>query len=212
MWCLLERDLDAREYLQEAPMVAYLRPKNLREWLVRAVVPAPPRRMLRVRSHGFRPCGRRSNCTLCLHSEPGRVSSYTCPVTGDVTKIEQDITCTDVGVYMVVCQKCSGQCLAYRPTYVGECGDGESNFTHRLSSHLGSATNPSQVDTEKSLGRHFRLPGHVPDRDMRMIPIEKVPDHFMRKVRETFHIRRLATLKRLPVTDIEHGLNLSAGQ
>ena len=44
--CLLERDLDAREYLQEAPMVAYLRPKNLREWLVRAVVPAPPRRMV----------------------------------------------------------------------------------------------------------------------------------------------------------------------
>ena len=64
----------------------------------------------------------------------------------------------------------------------------------------------------KPVGCHFRLPGHNPDQDMVMIPIEKIREPFRRKARESFYIEKFATLKRLPVTEIEHGLNLSRGQ
>ena len=211
--CLLERDQDARDYLAEPPMVGYLRPKNLREWLVRAVVPAPPRpRALRPPPVGFRPCGRRNNCSLCLHS-PGPTTSYTCPFSNTTVAITQRITCSDVGIYILLCRKDSGPCRHLHPTYIGECGDGaSSSFTHRVARHLATSTNPSQADTEVPVGRHMRLPGHRPDSDLVMLPIEKISDPFRRKAREAFYIRQFATLKRLPVTDIEHGLNMSPGQ
>ena len=164
-------------------MVAYLRPKNLRQWLVRASLPGPPRhRSLRQQQTGFKPCRKRGNCALCAHSvEP--VSSYTCPVSGTVVNIGQNITCSDIGIYILLCKKDSGQCQLVHPTYVGECGDGESSsFTHRLAGHLGTATNRSQADTVKPVGCHFRLPGHNPDRDMLLIPIEKIADPFISRI------------------------------
>ena len=96
---------------------------------------------------------------------------------------------------------------------MGECGDGiNSSFTHRLAGHLGTATNRSQADTTKPVGVHFQLPGHNPERDMMMIPIEKITDTFVRKARESLYIKIFKSLKRLPVGEIEHGLNLSRGQ
>ena len=112
-------------------------------------------------------------------------------------------------------KKDNGQCCQVAPTYVGECGGGDkSSFTHRFAGHLGSTTQPCQEDTTKPVGRHFRLPGHEPHRDMVMLPIEKISDRspFLRKARESLHIRRLSTLKRQSVFDIEHGLNLDRGQ
>ena len=138
----------------------------------------PPQipRILRPKPRGFKPCKRRTNCTLCLHSQP--ISSYTCPNTGIVIDIEQNITCTDIGIYILLCRKQTGACSTLHPTYVGECGQGpNSSFTHRLSKHLQSATNRSEVDTEKPVGRHFRIPGHHPHGDMAMIPIEEIVEN-----------------------------------
>ena len=98
---------------------------------------------------------------------------------------------------------------------MGECGDGaKSSFTHRFSTHLGSATQPGQVDTTKPVGRHFRLPGHDPHSNLVMLPIEKINDKepFLRKARESFYIQMFATQKKLSVAEIEHGLNLDKGQ
>ena len=96
---------------------------------------------------------------------------------------------------------------------MGECGDGQnSSFTHRLAGHLGSATNRSQIDTVKPVGCHFRLPGQRAERDLVMIPIEKIEDPYIRKAREAFYINKFNSLKRLSVTEIEHGLNMSRGQ
>ena len=98
---------------------------------------------------------------------------------------------------------------------MGECGDGEnSSFTHRFSTHFGSATQPCQVDTVKPVGRHLRLPGHDPHGDLVMLPIEKISDKepFLRKARESYYINLLNTQKKLSVFDIEHGLNLDRGQ
>ena len=49
--------------------------------------------------------------------------------------------CTDVGVYILVCSKNSGQYATVGPNSVDEAGDGESSsFTNRLAGHLGTVT------------------------------------------------------------------------
>ena len=47
-----------------------------------------------------------------------------------------------------------------------------------------------------------------------MILIEKVSDNklFLRKAREIYFIKKFSSLKSLPFSEIEHGLNLDKGQ
>ena len=197
------------------PMVSFTRTKNLRDILVRAKLPPPPRRIARNKPVGFKRCNRRSNCALCQHSQPGIISSYTCPFTNQSVNMSSNLTCSDKGVYLVICTKDTGPCNQVCPTYVRKCDDGHSSsFTHRFAHHLGSAMQPGQVDTVKAVGRHFRLPGHDPHRDMLMIPFEKISDSdpFIRKARESLYIDLFKTQKRKSVFDIEHGLNLQKGQ
>ena len=89
-----------------------------------------------------------------------------------------------------------------------------SSFTHRVGGHLGTATQNSQADTLKTVGRHFRLPGHEAHRDLVMLPIEIVSpkDPFLLRARESYNIWKFQTEKRMGILDIEHGLNLDAGQ
>ena len=144
------------------------------------------------RPPGFFKCGKRQNCALCLHSQ--NATSYTCPVTGRTANITQHISCQNAGVYLVLCKKDSGLCARLKPTYVGICGEGESSsFTHRLGGHLGTATQTCQENTVKPVGRHFRLPGHDPHRDLVMLPIEIVSprDPFLLRSRERYNIWNL---------------------
>ena len=97
-------------------------------------------------------------------------------------------------VYLVLCKKDSGLCARLKPTYVGICGEGESSsFTHRLGGHLGTATQTCQENTVKPVGRHFRLPGHDPHRDLVMLPIGIVSarDPFLLRWRERFNIWKI---------------------
>ena len=195
---LLARDVDAQEYFPEPPLVTFTRTKNIRDLIFRAQVPKLLRRggLRPLRPPGFFKCGRRANCTLCLHSE--NTTSYTCPVTGATANISQHITCQSAGVYLVLCRKNTGLCARVKPTYVGICGEGEnSSFTHRLGGHLGTATQNCHKDTVKPVGRHFRLPGHDPHRDLVMIPIEIVSarDPFLLRARESYNIRKFGTEK-----------------
>ena len=54
--------------------------------------------------------------------------------------------------------------------------------SHRLSANLGIATQPCLVDTVKTVGRHFRLPGHDPHSDLMMMWIEKISDKESKRV------------------------------
>ena len=47
---------------------------------------------------------------------------------------------------------------------------------------------------------------------MRMIPLEKIADPYVRNARESYWIEKFGALKKLSVTEIEHGLNISRGQ
>ena len=78
---------------------------------------------------------------------------------------------------------------------------------------MGSSTQPGQVETRRTIGRCFRLPGHEPLQDMVMLPLEVVGGGiFMRQAHETFHVNKLQTESRRGVEEIEHGLNLDGGQ
>ena len=79
----------------------------------------------------------------------------------------------------------------------------------RFGEHVGSATQPCQVNTTKPVGAHFRLPGHSHS-DMVFLPIEKVisKDKFVLEAREAYWIDKYESVKTKPVDTIEHGLNL----
>ena len=55
------------------------------------------------------------------------------------------------------------------------------------------------MDAVKTVGRHFRLPGH-----MIILSIERVrEDVYLRKAREKFNIRKFNTEKRLGICEVE---------
>ena len=129
-----------------------------------------------------------------------------------------DITCTEVGVYSNFCCAGRSQVSVDRcvPPMWGQrkCGDGpNSSCTHTVSRHLGTTRLPTTLsETETPVGRHFRLSGHNPNSDLIMIPIEKIEDNFVRKAKESFHIKKFKLLKFKDISEIKHGLNLSVGQ
>ena len=63
----------------------------------------------------------------------------------------------------------------------------------------------------KTVGRHFRLPGHEPHRDLVMLPIKIVSarDPFLIRAQE---VAKFQTEKRMGIFDVEHGLNLDRRQ
>ena len=204
--CLVDRDPEVLEYMPEPPMVSYTRAKNIREIVIRSKVPHLQRKV-RPTPPGFRKCAKRADCALCLHSE--NAASHSCIVSGETFPITTSITCTDSNlIYKVACVKSSGSCLHSHPTYIGETG---STARARCAQHLGTTMQPCHQDTSKPVGRHFRLPGHVPHRDFLFLPFEKIhsKDIFVRKARECMWIKKCKTLKVRDVHNVEHGLNLA---
>ena len=97
-------------------------------------------------------------------------------------------------------------CQGQGPQYVG-CTSRAAKV--RCSEHIGSTTNPSQANTNKSVGVHFRLPGHSHS-DLVFLPIEKVgnKDNFVLEAREEYWIKKYESIKIGSVEEIEHGLNM----
>ena len=211
-WTILkDKEPDTKNFMPEPPMVCYTRDKNLRDILVRAVLPPPKQRQgLREPKKGFFKCGKRADCSLCSHSSNTSVRTvYKADGTREEYPISSKLTCTDESIiYVISCEKQSGECIKKHPQYVGETGH---SAKWRCSRHLGTVTNPSQVDTITPVGSHFRLPGHDQSH-LNFAPIEKIQskDPFVRKVRESFYIQQYESLKHEDITVIEHGLNLQA--
>ena len=97
-------------------------------------------------------------------------------------------------------------CARLKPQYIG-CTSRPAKV--RFSEHLGSAVQPSQADTTKPVGVHFRSAGHNHS-VMSFLPIEKVrsKDRFVLEAREAFWIDKYKSVKNQPADIIEYGLNL----
>ncbi|PIK41662.1 hypothetical protein BSL78_21493 [Apostichopus japonicus] len=96
----------------EKPIIAYRRPRNLRDLLVRAAVP-PLTSNLTPIQHGTFKCDRTSRCIVCSHHivESNSITSHSMQLTH---KTKGHITCTTTNViYLISCRVCGIQ-------YVGE--------------------------------------------------------------------------------------------
>ena len=186
---LVERSPEVKEWMPRAPMVAYQRPPNLRDLLVRARLPPVDRRRGAGRGprRGFRRCGK-ANCLCCVYSEEARTHSSS--ATQERWPIKQSISCEDSGVvYAVTCHHRAGRCQDC-PQYVGRVGTTRP-CRERCTEHRAAVRN--HHDT--AVGDHFNLPGHSLE-DFSFLAFEKVrsKDPFVLDARERYWIQKYGVL------------------
>ena len=173
-----------------APMVAHLRPPNLRDILVREKLPPVDRRRGAGRRSqpGFRKCGK-ARCLSCVYSNNSR--THTSTLTGQTWPIKQSITCEDANVvYNVTCSHGAGPCLRRPAQYVGKVGPTRA-CRIRCTEHRGAVNH--HWDT--GVGEHFNLPGHDLA-NFNFLPFEKVrsSDPFVVETRESYWIEKYGVL------------------
>ena len=143
---LVQRNPGVKEWMVRAPMVAHLRPANLRDFLVRAKLPQVNRRgrgASRGDQPGFKKCGK-ARCLCCVYSSNSR--THTSTLTGQTWPIKQSITCDDHSVvYNVTCSHQAGPCLRRPAQYVGKVGATRACRV-RCTEHRGAARNYFNTD------------------------------------------------------------------
>ena len=131
-----------RKAVPEPPLIAYRRPKNLRDLLVRAEVIPRERKQ-----PGTRPCGGRG-CKTCPMLQT--MDSITSHITGNTHKIKTSASCKSTNVvYVIRCQRCDLQ-------YVGET---EQALHERINSHR-SHVKLSKTDKPGAAHFNFQHEGH----------------------------------------------------
>ena len=174
--------------VHETPVLAYRRPRNLRDLILRAKVPpltdvnSPPTQ------HGNFRCGT-NRCVVCKdHMKEG--DTFTSHSNSNSHQIRGNITCSTSNViYLISCRVCGIQ-------YVGET---RTTLKRRFYGHR-STVNTKKLDTP--VDQHFNLPNHSIT-DMILQGIESLgtrPDT-VRASREKMWMRRLRTIQ-------PHGLNI----
>ena len=176
-WRTMIQDPRLKEVFPKPPLVAYKRPKNIRDTLIRSKVPplsnSRPKRQL----PGMKKCNK---CGACPFVKEGRtVESRS---TNFKVDIKKTVDCTTQNViYLLGCRKCSKQ-------YIGET---ERTMKERFLEHKNYVNSNNQ---SKSTGAHFNEKGHAVS-DMEITIIEKVynQDPRYRKQREKFYIQQFNT-------------------
>ena len=145
----------------QPPEVCWTRPKNLREYLVRAKLPQAQiinRRSLREKL-GFKHCNR--NCNLCK-SSPRFTKSILCSTTNKIYPILSSLNCLSTNlIYCITCTKGSHTCK-FKPQYIGMT---KRIVSYRFNEHKFSI-NP---ESTKTVGIHFSATHHNPN-NFEMIP------------------------------------------
>jgi hypothetical protein len=164
------------------PIIAYRRPKNISNYLVRANINHPPPLPL-----GTFPC-KRSRCKTCKAIDSSPIFSNT--ATNEQHQVKFHATCTSSDlIYLIHCDICNIQ-------YVGET---EQLLSSRLNGHRFDI---SHKDPDKPVAKHFNLPFHSIDNlKIKVIDLLHTNDAVLRKIRESKWITKLNT-------KTPHGLNL----
>ena len=174
---MVNQDQYLSKVFPEPPMVAYKRPKNIRDMIIRAKIPILRNRHIRVQN-GMKKCPK--NCAACPF-----IKEVKCIKNGkNEWKIRKHVDCqTSNIVYMIECQKQTCQLR-----YIGET---IRTLKTRFLEHKGYIKNKK---LNQPTGHHFNSPGHSID-DLKIFIIEKVrkQDDVYRKIREQFHINKFNT-------------------
>ena len=159
---------------QNPPMVAYKRPKNIKDYLVKTKLPPPASRPKR-KLPGMFKCNK-PKCVICPYIKEG--SRFKSNFSDKSVVLTQHLTCEEKNcIYLIQCKKCKQQ-------YIGECKD----FYFRMKQHLSHARCSRQ---DKAIGEHFSTNGHSLS-DITLTCIEKLPrtDIRYRKTKESIHIEQ----------------------
>ena len=168
-------------YLKEVfplpPLVAYKRPSNIKDKLIRSKVPSTNNQRPKRIVPGMTKC---NNCPICPFVTVGKTVKST--ASGYRVDINRPVNCQSKNIlYCVSCDKCTQQ-------YVGES---ERTLQERFSEHKGYASNRI---LSKATGLHFSQNGHKVS-DMKVTVLEKIfsTDGAVRKEREKHYIQEINT-------------------
>ena len=171
-WRTMTKDPHLAETFPQPPLVAYRRPKNIRDKLIRSKVPAPapvrPKRKL----NGMTKCNRSPICPFVKVKKAVKSTA-----SRTIVDINMPVNCqTKNVIYCIECNKCTMQ-------YIGET---DRSLQTRFSEHRGYVTNKM---LRKATGNHFNQPGHTIS-NMEVTILEKVHNRNgqFRKAREKMFI------------------------
>ena len=185
---MVDNSTEMKNVFKKPSIVAYMRPKNLKDMLVRSKL--PPKRPSRVINQGFGKCDS-PFCTTHAFAPRGITKKHVCNYTNVTYDIKSPINCkTRNVIYKITCEKC--------PTFV-YIGETERSYHERFSEHRRDAI---KQDKTKPCGLHFSKPGHSLD-DIQAFAFEEVfrkDQPIFRKERESFWINQYQA--------IEHGANI----
>ena len=176
-WRTMMKDPYLKETFPLPPLIAYKRPPNIRDKLIRAKVPPKTSSRPKRNVPGMKKC---LNCPVGPFVQTGNKAKST--ATKFTVDINQPVTCqTDNIIYLISCKKCPDQ-------YVGQS---ERTLQERFSEHRGYVTNNH---TSKATGHHFNQKGHSVS-DMAVTILEKVHNRSEahRKEREKMFIQKMNT-------------------
>ena len=161
--------------LPKPPLVAYRRPPNLRDLLVRAAYG-----QVRETYKGNDQC-QQPRCKTCAHIKMG--TTFRSTTTGQRFRVRATADCrTRNVVYLIECKKCAIQ-------YVGET---DNALRVRLTGHRSDINHHR---TDRPVAQHFTLPDHS-IKDLTIMVIEKIhrEDINHRKRRESHWIEMIRSL------------------
>ena len=176
-WRTMVQDPRLQEIFPVPPLVAYRRPQNIRDKLIRAKVPPTNSARPKRNTPGMKKCNK---CGVCPYVKEGKIIQAT------ATNFKKDIStsgdCSSSNIiYLLGCRKCPQQ-------YIGET---ERTLKERFSEHKGYVNTNNQ---SKATGVHFNTKGHSVA-DMEITVLEKIfsQDPMFRKQREKFYIQKFNT-------------------
>ena len=156
----------------QPPLVAYKRPQNIRDRLIKAKLPPPQSRPQRIKA-GMHKCNK--PCSICPFVDNKKVIKA--KHSEHKVELSKHFDCNTRNiVYIIECRKCGNQ-------YIGQT---MNSLKDRFLDHLGYAR---REEVEKATGGHFNLPGHKLS-DMSISVLEKVKEKntFYRETRESYQI------------------------
>ena len=156
--------------------MAYKRPPNIRDKLIRSKVP-PPTKISRRKVPGMKKCNK---CSVCPFIQEGKIVKATS--TNFKVDINTNVDCSTTNViYLLGCDKCPQQ-------YIGET---ERMLKDRFLEHKGYANTNNKT---KATGIHFNQKGHSVS-NMKITVLEKVfnSNPQFRKQREKMYIQKFNT-------------------
>ncbi len=151
-WDILKRSSTTKILAETRIIFGYRRPKNLKDLLIQAKLPALNQPKRRVPHCEFANKCKNRKCVFCpLLNKSGKIKST---YTGREYKCKCNVTCKSNNlIYCITCSVCQKQ-------YIGQTGD---TLHKRFGAHAGSINRKNLKD---DIGRHFNLPDHHGLEDM----------------------------------------------